>query len=206
MVFRDATTPSTLGELACRALSAVRKTAGEAIDGGVDAFEALLAVCDYEGALADAGDAIDQLRAAARLADQLAAVVAQGPSGRGVRPRFGEEETERLVTGASDRRPCVRKRPEGFAYYALRPADVLRGLPSCDGDRAITVVGIRTIGTPLAALAVAGLALRYPGRDIGRFTVRPEGHPYDRRVVPRSAVDHLSRRRCSPFAWASRAW
>jgi hypothetical protein len=190
MVFRDAATSSTLGELAQRARAAVKERLGEESVGPVDAFEALLAVCDYEGALADAGDAVHQLRVAARVADHLGEVVARGAWRPEDRACFARE-VARLVSGASDRRPCVRKRAEGFAYYSLRPADVIRGLPSCDGDRAITVVGIRTIGTPLAALAAAGLALRYPDRDVARFTVRPEGDPYDRRVLPRSVVDHM---------------
>jgi hypothetical protein len=42
------------------------------------------------------------------------------------------------------------------------------------------VLGVRTIGVALAAATAAWLARS--GRSAGRFTVRPEGHPYDRRV------------------------
>jgi hypothetical protein len=68
--------------------------------------------------------------------------------------------------------------PEGFAYYALHPlayADILREIPACEN---LLVVGIRSIGTTLSAVAAA--AARARGIHAERITVRPQGHPYDR--------------------------
>ena len=68
---------------------------------------------------------------------------------------------------------------EGFAYYALHPlayADVLK--PFCSPGERLLVVGIRSIGTTLSAVMAAAARLR--GMAASRFTVRPQGHPYNR--------------------------
>jgi len=70
--------------------------------------------------------------------------------------------------------------PEGFAYYALHPlayADVIRQISVCDH---LLVVGIRSIGTTLSAIAAATARAR--GIAVERITVRPQGHPYNRTV------------------------
>ncbi|HEV2961819.1 MAG TPA: hypothetical protein VG649_08360 [Candidatus Angelobacter sp.] len=71
--------------------------------------------------------------------------------------------------------------PEGFAYYGLHPlayADVLQKLIPLPPR--IVVIGIRTIGTTLSAVCCA--AARGSGVWAERLTVRPMGHPYDRRT------------------------
>jgi adenine/guanine phosphoribosyltransferase-like PRPP-binding protein len=70
--------------------------------------------------------------------------------------------------------------PEGFTYYALHPlayADVLDRIPL--STNCLMVVGIRTIGTTLSAVMAAAARLR--GMQVRRVTVRPQGHPYNRR-------------------------
>ncbi|HVN20947.1 MAG TPA: hypothetical protein VMU05_19330 [Dongiaceae bacterium] len=70
--------------------------------------------------------------------------------------------------------------PEGFAYYVLHPcdfADAVTSLPEC---QSIAVIGIRSIGTTLSAVTRAAL-LRL-GISATRITVRPTGHPYDRKT------------------------
>lgn len=69
--------------------------------------------------------------------------------------------------------------PEGFAYYALSPLDFSAGLrlPLAPED-SWAVIGIRSIGTTLSALASASLERR--GTHAQRITVRPTGHPFDR--------------------------
>ncbi len=70
---------------------------------------------------------------------------------------------------------------EGFAYYALHPldfADLAAALPL--ETRPAAVVGIRSIGTTLSAVVAAALERR--GIRASRMTVRPVGHPYDRRT------------------------
>jgi hypothetical protein len=71
--------------------------------------------------------------------------------------------------------------PEGFAYYSLHPldfADLADTVEVTSGFAAI--IGIRSIGTTLSAVVQA--ALRKRGIYVQRITVRPTGHPYDRRT------------------------
>ena len=68
--------------------------------------------------------------------------------------------------------------PEGFAYYALHPlayADIMSEINAPPG---LLVVGIRSIGTSLSAIAAAAAKAR--GIEAQRLTVRPQGHPYNR--------------------------
>jgi hypothetical protein len=75
--------------------------------------------------------------------------------------------------------PLRVSRPEGFAYYALDPREVAQaavGLPSA--GPVVLVVGVRSVGTTLSAAVRAALVAS--GRRAERFSVRPEGTPYDR--------------------------
>ena len=69
--------------------------------------------------------------------------------------------------------------PEGYAFYGLYPetffcaAEALRE----KGDGPLRVIGIRSIGTSLAA-AVAAVA----GERAAVVSVRPGGHPFQRRI------------------------
>ena len=73
---------------------------------------------------------------------------------------------------------------EGFAYYALHPRKVAMLIEELGfGTRigtSVCVLGIRSIGVTLGAVACAALALR--GIPCRRISVRPSGHPYDRRL------------------------
>jgi len=72
--------------------------------------------------------------------------------------------------------------PEGFTYYALHPldmADLAREIGR--SSQCVAVIGIRSIGTTLGAVVQA--ALRADGVRAERITVRPEGHPYDRKTT-----------------------
>jgi hypothetical protein len=72
--------------------------------------------------------------------------------------------------------------PEGYAYYALFPETYLAAAVRCAGalgaPRAVCV-GIRSIGTSLSAVVAA--ALEELGVDVLALTLRPRGHPFDRR-------------------------
>ncbi|HEU4751692.1 MAG TPA: hypothetical protein VFU47_01210, partial [Armatimonadota bacterium] len=76
------------------------------------------------------------------------------------------------------------KVPEGFAFYALYPeqysAAALSWWFEVRPAEPLVVVGIRSIGTTLSA--VVNAVLRGQGCRTRRLTVRPEGHPYERRV------------------------
>jgi hypothetical protein len=67
---------------------------------------------------------------------------------------------------------------EGFAYYALHPGDFADAMADVDCGFPVAVIGIRSVGTTLSAVACA--ALRKRGVPASRITVRPAGHPYDR--------------------------
>ncbi|HEX2724200.1 MAG TPA: hypothetical protein VHN20_00105 [Beijerinckiaceae bacterium] len=70
--------------------------------------------------------------------------------------------------------------PEGYAFYALFPEAYLeaaRGLGSATPNATpLRVIGIRSIGTGLAALVAAALGARNP------ITVRPAGDPFNREI------------------------
>jgi hypothetical protein len=79
------------------------------------------------------------------------------------------------------------KLPEGFSFHAMYPEQyaVAAGqwLAEHTADRhthAAVVVGIRSIGTTLAA--VVATVLRAAGWQVHSFTVRPNGHPFARTV------------------------
>jgi hypothetical protein len=102
-------------------------------------------------------------------------------------PHVDLERLCALVRNAAVPDELTFSAPEGFAYYALHPlafADVVKrfSLP-----RRVVVVGIRSIGTTLSAVAAA--AARAKGSQAERMTVRPTGHPYNR--TTEFSSDHL---------------
>jgi hypothetical protein len=85
-------------------------------------------------------------------------------------------------------------RPEGYCFYALYPEAYLvasvRERLRRPGPR--HVIGIRSIGTGLAAMVAVGAGAPRP------TTVRPRGHPFDRRIDPAPAL--VERWRADPEA------
>jgi hypothetical protein len=136
------------------------------------AVDALVACGELEAALSDAADL-----AAPRIAaetDVLAAAVLGAPcDARGVSRRLCTIPMPReLAMGVA----------EGFAYYALHPeayAQAACNLRMRDAGE-VLVVGIRSIGTTLSAIACAALAAREVTAT--RLTVRPTGRPCDRHL------------------------
>ncbi len=80
--------------------------------------------------------------------------------------------------------PLQARVPEGYAFYGLYPemylSSVARALESHGHLPSWTVVGIRSIGTSLAAMV--GGTLAEMGIPVRVETVRPRGHPFDRYV------------------------
>jgi hypothetical protein len=73
--------------------------------------------------------------------------------------------------------------PEGFAYYGLYPEmyrDAARRFAREVRPQHVVVIGIRSIGTALSAVVAA--ALEQCGSRVETFTVRPQGHPFDREL------------------------
>lgn len=74
--------------------------------------------------------------------------------------------------------------PEGYAYYALYPeayVEAARALAAPARAHGAICIGIRSIGTSLSAAAAA--ALEREGCAVRSYTVRPHGHPFDRRLA-----------------------
>jgi hypothetical protein len=89
---------------------------------------------------------------------------------------------------------------EGFAYYSLGPemyADAARRWAESVRPHDVSCIGLRTIGLTLAASAAAGL--QSIGVVAQACSVRPRGHPFDRRV---SVGEELARRLTTmPSGW-----
>lgn len=67
---------------------------------------------------------------------------------------------------------------EGFAFYALQPEGHAEAARAAGLDADSRVLGLRSIGAGLAAMAAAAVGAPAPA------TVRPVGHPFDRRLAP----------------------
>jgi hypothetical protein len=76
------------------------------------------------------------------------------------------------------------KLPEGFANYALLPDQYVvsarKWTDSRTPGQTVAVMGLRSIGTSLSAVVAA--TLRRAGFSVRRTTVRPHGHPFERKV------------------------
>jgi hypothetical protein len=73
--------------------------------------------------------------------------------------------------------------PEGYAYYGLFPETYLESANAFFHEarpRRAVCIGIRGIGASLSA--VVGAALERRGVTVKPYTVRPRGHPFDRRL------------------------
>src|SRR3954452_17916011 len=135
-------------------------------------LDLLMRAGELEGALLDAGS--EQGAFVATITDSLARALTAGqpvPAGElALRARTISVPDQLTVTP-----------PEGFAYYSLHPldfADLVKTIQPT--GRYAAVIGIRSIGTTLSALVQA--ALQATGLHAQRTTVRPAGHPYDRRT------------------------
>jgi len=149
-------------------------------------LDALIAAGELECALLDAG--AEQAGCAAIITDAVAEMLVGAASGRG--ELIGEHSIRQLLARLEPFAPPRQLNlsvHEGFAYYALHPlkvVDVLQYiLPGSDTGVAppVAVLGIRSIGVTLSAVLTA--ALKERGYAANRLTVRPDGHPYDRRLA-----------------------
>ena len=68
------------------------------------------------------------------------------------------------------------KTAEGYAFYALYPEAYAEAATQLDASGRTTVIGVRSIGSGLAAIVAAALGTDAP------ITVRPVGHPFQRRL------------------------
>ncbi len=73
---------------------------------------------------------------------------------------------------------------EGFSCYALYPeqyVDAAQQVAGMDDSSAFVCIGLRSIGAVLASIVAASLRRR--GRCVVTRSVRPRGHPFDRRLA-----------------------
>jgi hypothetical protein len=133
-------------------------------------YNALIQAGELESALADSNS--ESTESVADLTDALAFAAFGG----------GLYKVKQLAN-ALDHIACpnqlITSPSEGFAYYALNPLDIAKpAQESVAPHRPTAVIGIRSIGTTLSAVATAALISN--GYRAARITVRPEGDPYDR--------------------------
>jgi hypothetical protein len=149
--------------------------------------------------LADAAEAGAGEDRAARAAMRAAACLARGlwrswrAGGRGPPPR---PSAVSAVLSRSLGEAVTIRRPEGYALYTLYPEPYAVAARDLAAARDLTVVGIRSIGTSLAAMVAAGAGSRRVP-----LTVRPAGHPFARRLEPTAAfAREIARRAGGRFA------
>jgi hypothetical protein len=115
----------------------------------------------------------------------------RGEARRGAGPLIEEAAAARLAELlALDLPGEIEVRvPEGYAFYALYPETYLAAAERWHHDLVaeaggplppLVVLGIRSIGTSLAAAVAATLRSAAPGAPIDLLTVRPGGHPFAR--------------------------
>ena len=168
IVFRDGADDVSGRDLAARYLRNIQSLKPQEQTSTLDA---LLLAGEVECALNDSEHPYTQ--SAIAITDAMAALF--------VNPSCGAEKG--LLSRAqqlADKFPLIVRvsQPEGFAYYALHPGDFADAVAGFSFSGSAAIVGIRSIGTTLSAVAMA--ALNAKGIAASRTTVRPTGHPYDR--------------------------
>src|SRR5438270_1997275 len=110
--------------------------------------------------------------------------------------------SQRLLLELADSLPQRLRisEPEGFSYYALHPGDFADIVAQFQHADCAAVVGIRSIGTTLSAVAIAEFERRHV--PASRITVRPLGHPYNRTTTfTPSQSDWIKKHRGTETAW-----
>ena len=87
------------------------------------------------------------------------------------------------LSALDHREPIRTKTAEGYAFYALYPESYLEAALRSGLGPETRVIGIRSIGTGLAAVVAAGLGAKTP------VTLRPIGHPFRREVRIGAALE-----------------
>jgi hypothetical protein len=193
LVYSDSRWETSLSTLAGRLSYGV---AGAAEAEGVQRLDALRALLVAAGELeqavedAAAGEAsggAPALRArVVELTDAAAeAVVAEWMEGSREKVQSGLRAFMRALGMVESAAECSLevKEPEGFAFYGLYPEQYVAATQRWmreqgSAEEYVLVIGIRSIGTTLAAVVAA--TLRHAGWSVRRATVRPSGHPFAR--------------------------
>jgi hypothetical protein len=182
LVFREGRRRVSGAELKSGVLLSLEEIAdgAEAAPGAADLVEALLRAGELECAVADAEGV--PLEAYTNLTDSLAErlVCRELRSGPHTRRLASQLELRQLRDAPVPHELWISA-PEGFAYYALHPLAFAEAVSRISAPAVrMAVIGIRSIGTTLSAVTAA--AARARGLHADRITVRPAGHPYNRRT------------------------
>lgn len=165
---------------AARASPAGMARHGLLIDALIEAGELAQGIADARFAAAGRRDAHwPDAAAAMALAMAMARLCARSwQSGFAQGPGDAQAEKARVAAceAALPSTEIEVKQPEGFAFYALYPEAFLAAAAPL-GERPWRVIGLRSIGTTLAAMVASALG------DDAPLTLRPVGHPFDRRVA-----------------------
>lgn len=101
----------------------------------------------------------------------------------GFRLSSGETRaTRRALDGFGPSGTIAMRQTEGFAIYALYPETYWEAARQSALGPGTRVIGIRSIGLPLAAVVASALSAANP------VTLRPTGHPFARRVAVAPAL------------------
>ncbi len=114
--------------------------------------------------------------AMALLADLARGVWASWTSGFTAAMPLSQERIRALEATALPSR-IESKRAEGFAFYALYPEAYAEAALALPAKEPLRVIGLRSIGTTLAAMVAAARGAPVP------HTLRPVGHPFQRDVA-----------------------
>jgi hypothetical protein len=154
-----------------------------------DARVALISAGELEQAIADQFQSPRLILAAQALTDVCAAGFLQSFSPDGAEEKLSIPDAADLLLnelGENARTKLTVKVPEGFAFYSLFPEQyVLAARKWAEEHNAVSpktvfVVGLRSIGTALSAVVAS--TLNRCGWRTRRTSVRPTGHPFDRRA------------------------
>ncbi len=161
------------------ALSAYRKSPGgptghaQLIAAFIRLGELAQGIADSERGTAGIDDDTPRQRLGAGLLSSLAAAI-----GQSWQTRFAPVDIPRLdmaMLGTAGQ--VALRKPEGYAHYAVYPEAYFLAARRSGLGPDTAVIGIRSIGTGLAAMVAAGLGAA------PAFSVRPVGHPFDRHVA-----------------------
>jgi hypothetical protein len=141
-------------------------------------IDALIRAGELETALADMGSREAEL--ASQITDAMAAALVDPEARRNL------DALAPIIDGIEVPEQVELATPEGFAYYALHPRAYAALINEIGLRSPVAVIGIRSIGTTLSAVVAA--ALRMKAVRAARVTVRPTGHPYDRKTEFTAAV------------------
>lgn len=108
----------------------------------------------------------------------------RGGSGQAISPHLASAAKWLDIVAASPLPDAVHlSEPEGFAFYALHPdmhREAARRFVAAVRPTRVAVLGLRNIGTTLAAVVAA--EVEAAGIPVETATVRPRGHPWEREV------------------------